>query len=78
MEPALAPVSRSRLADDLAQRITRMIQAGRLREVLPVLVMYHQWATETDHRFMVSIGDNWIRFDDKPIARVIRGEPATL
>src|SRR6476469_3308254 len=31
MEPSLAPLSRQRLADDLAQRLTQMIQAGTYR-----------------------------------------------
>jgi len=52
-------------------------QANRVREILPLLEIIRNWAIATDHRFIVTIGDNWIRFDDKPIARVIRGEPAT-
>ncbi len=50
-------------------------QAERIREVLPLLELIRQWAITTDHRFIVTVGDNWIRFDDKPIARVIREEP---
>ena len=52
-------------------------QANRVREILPLLEIIRNWAIATDHRFIVTAGDNWIRFDDKPIARVIRGEPAT-
>lgn len=47
-------------------------QANRLREVLPLLVLYHNWALATNRRFLAIVGDNWVRFDDKPIARVIR------
>lgn len=50
-------------------------QAERIREVLPLLELIRQWAITTDHRFIVTVGDNWIRFDDKPIARVIRDGP---
>lgn len=50
-------------------------QPNRLRELLSFLILCHNWATETDRRFLISVGDNWVRFDDKPIARVIRGEP---
>ncbi len=49
-------------------------QPDRLRELLPFLALCHRWALATQHRYLVTIGDNWIRFDDKPIARVIRGE----
>jgi hypothetical protein len=52
-------------------------QPIRLREVLPLLVLYHSWAIATNRRFLAVVGDNWVRFDDKPIARVIRDEPAT-
>jgi hypothetical protein len=52
-------------------------QAERVREVMPLLELMRGWAIASDHRFIVTVGDNWIRFDDKPIARVIRGEPAT-
>jgi hypothetical protein len=51
-------------------------QAERIREVLPLLDVIRNWAIATDHRFIVTVGDNWIRFDDKPIARVMRGENA--
>lgn len=44
-------------------------QADRLREVLPIMNIYHHWAVETDRRFIVTIADTWIRFDDQPIAR---------
>lgn len=46
-------------------------QATRLKEVLPILAAYHHWAVDTNHRFIVTIADNWIRFDDKPIARPV-------
>lgn len=49
-------------------------QPDRLREVLPLLIVIHDWAVETDHRFIVTISDTWIRFDDKPIARSIYSE----
>lgn len=51
-------------------------QPDRLREALPFLILCHRWAMETNHRFLVIIGDNWVRFDDKPIARVLRGNQA--
>jgi hypothetical protein len=44
--------------------------------VLPLLEVIWQWAIATDHRFIVTVGDNWIRFDDKPIARVMREDQA--
>lgn len=47
-------------------------QHARLREVLPVLDILRNWAIATDRRFIAAIADNWIRFDDKPIARVLR------
>jgi hypothetical protein len=47
-------------------------QAERIREVLPLLGVIRQWAVATDHRFIVAVGDNWIRVDDKPIARMLR------
>lgn len=53
-------------------------QPDRLREVLSFLILCHEWAAVTSRRFLISVGDNWVRFDDKPIARVIRDEPATL
>lgn len=48
-------------------------QADRIREVIPLLELIHRWAVDTGRRFIVTIGDNWVRFDDKPIARVVRG-----
>lgn len=49
-------------------------QPTRVREVLPLLDVIRDWAISTNHRFIVSIADNWIRFDDKPIARVLRDQ----
>lgn len=49
-------------------------QPERIREVLPLLGLFREWAIVTDHRFIVTVGDNWIRFDDKPIARVLRND----
>lgn len=46
-------------------------QALRLQEVLSLLVLYRTWTVDTDRRFLAAIADNWIRFDDKPIARVV-------
>lgn len=51
-------------------------QAERIREVVPLLELMRDWAISTDHRFIVTVGDNWVRFDDKPIARVMRDEYA--
>lgn len=51
-------------------------QTERIREVLPLLETIWQWTIATNHRFIVTVGDNWIRFDDKPIARVMRGDLA--
>jgi hypothetical protein len=48
-------------------------QPDRLREALPFLILCHNWAIETGRRFLATVGDNWIRFDDKPIARVVHG-----
>jgi hypothetical protein len=44
-------------------------QAARLRQVATFLSVCHQWAVEQDNRFLVSIGDNWVRFDDGPLRR---------
>ncbi len=52
-------------------------QPDRLRETLPFLILCHNWAIETGTRFLITVGDNWVRLDDKPIARVIRGELTT-
>jgi len=46
-------------------------QPARIRETLPLLVLLRRWAIETDHRFIVTVADSWIRFDDKPIARPV-------
>lgn len=53
-------------------------QADRIREVLPLLDLIREWAIATGRRFIVSVGDNWIRFDDKPIARIIRDDSPAL
>ncbi len=46
-------------------------QPQRLRETLPFLILCHNWALETNRRFLITIADNWVRFDDKPIARAL-------
>jgi Domain of unknown function (DUF5615) len=46
-------------------------QPDRLREALPFLILCLDWARATNHRFLITVADNWIRFDDKPIARIV-------
>ena len=44
-------------------------QPDRIAECLPILLLIHRWALENGRRFLVTIGDNWIRYDDRVISR---------
>ncbi|TXG79780.1 MAG: hypothetical protein E6R14_10430 [Thermomicrobiales bacterium] len=44
-------------------------QPDRIQEVLPFLALIHRWALENDQRFLVTVSDNSIRYDDRIIAR---------
>ena len=44
-------------------------QPDRIREALPLLTITYQWALENERRFLVTVSDNWIRYDDRIIAR---------
>ncbi len=55
-------------------------QAGRISSAASYLSTCHTWAWDNDRRFMVTIGDNWIRYDDEVLKRtpkMSRNHPET-
>lgn len=43
-------------------------QRSRLEETIDLIELYYSWAVSNDRRFLLTIGPNWIRYDDRPLS----------
>ena len=54
-------------------------QLKRIEQCMDIIEHIHGRALESDRRLLLTIGDNWIRYDDEPLARTPKtpkGSPA--
>lgn len=42
-------------------------QRSRLEETIELIELYYWWALRNGRRFLLTIGPNWIRYDDQPL-----------
>jgi hypothetical protein len=47
------------------------LQLERVRATIEVIELYHRWAVTMSRRLVVTIGTNWVRFDDTVLDRQI-------
>lgn len=43
-------------------------QRSRLEETIDLIELYYSWALRNGRRFLLTIGPNWIRYDDRPLS----------
>lgn len=43
-------------------------QRERLEKTVSLIELTHEWASTQGKRFLLSIGPNWIRYDDRPLS----------
>lgn len=44
-------------------------QRSRMEQVAGLIEHHLGWAYRNDRRFLISIGSNWVRYDDRPLPR---------
>ncbi len=45
-------------------------QPDRIRSALPFIELCHTWAHENERRFLIVVGDHFIRYDDREVRRI--------
>ncbi len=48
-------------------------QLSRISQAIDLIEMCHGKAVESERRLLITLGPNWIRYDDEPLSRTARG-----